>query len=189
VYLFQNWRLELPIRQRVDSVHVGLPLMTLFGDEIRLTSLSVSGLTLNISVDENGESSSGPDRLLLEIKNLTGGYPKCSFDVHYRVDGIARPPFTVVSMEAGGPGITSGHISAAFDGTCREGNLEVDGSLTLSPDFILDSSMAQLMAGTQIGTPIQTIRLRGTLVHPELAWPNAIAGAFGRFMDGVFHND
>ncbi|MHC4872041.1 MAG: hypothetical protein ACYTFY_09365 [Planctomycetota bacterium] len=45
------------------------------------------------------------------------------------------------------------------------------------------------MAGTQIGTPIQTIRLRGTLVHPELAWPNAIAGAFGRFMDGVFHND
>ncbi|HOX06929.1 MAG TPA: hypothetical protein PK280_11045 [Planctomycetota bacterium] len=163
----------------------------------RLTDLVADGQALafgaavatpvpgRLRVASPSESSSGPGQLLLELTDLAGGYPQSSFDVHYRAEGIAGPPFTLVSQDADGPGIAAGWIDVAFDGTCRQGRLAVDGSLTLSPDFAVDSTMAQLLASIERGRPIEPIRVRGTLDSPEASWPGSVSEVFRRAMGAI----
>ncbi len=141
-----------------------------------------------LEINSESESSGGPGRLRVGATNITGGFPKSSFDIHYKVDGIAATAFSAASQDAGGPGVQSGQIAMLFDGSCRNGNLNVDGSLTLGTNFEVDSAMANMIAQIERGSPIEPIRVRGTLEHPDLTWPRALAGVIGNAIEKISLN-
>jgi hypothetical protein len=154
-----------------------------YGPEVRASApgyLEISG---------KSESSSGPGDFRIKAQNIVGGFPKSSFDFHYKVEGIAAPAFSVASQDANGPGIQSGRMDMLFNGPCREGILGVDGSLTLSKDFEMDSTAANAITSLSRGMPIETIRVRGTLAHPEVTWPSALAGVIGNAIENIIRND
>ena len=152
---------------------------TVDGENLAYGSVVKPSVPGHLEINSASESSGGPGGLRVGVTNITGGFPKSSFDIHYKIEGIAATAFSVASQDAKGPGIQAGQVAMLFSGPCRNGNLSVDGSLTLSKDFEVDSSMANVIAKIERGSPIETIRVRGTLDCPELTWPSALAGVIG----------
>lgn len=132
------------------------------------------------------KSTSGDGQFLLEWTKIQGQWPKLSFDTRHEVKGFAMAPLSVRVQERADAGIR-GQIDAAFAGPSREGALNWDGSVTLSPDIRLIGksfkgrllgSMAILAKGfgkIPMGKPIEGFGVRGTLEDPEFVRPQVVA--------------
>ena len=167
----------------------------------RLNTLTLSGANLaigpEVAAQGNGslkigsasESTSGPGKLSLALTNITGGFPRWSFDCDYKLENVAAPPFSVAAEEATSRVATTklqaGLISMEFNGPAKNGKLEIDGSLTLSPDFEVTGTLASQVVKLTRGKPIKTIRVRGTLENPKVSWPDAIAGTLGNAFEKI----
>jgi len=162
----------------------------------RLENLSVSGQTVafgptvkaeggELLIESDSESSAGPGKLKLIVSKLSGGYPKWSCDTEYLIDGVAGQPFTIQTVLSAKTGVRKGSVAMQFAGPIRNGNLNIDGSLTLSKDFEVTGTVQKQVVKLTRGDPIKTIRIRGTIENPDVQYPDALAGALGKALEKI----
>lgn len=122
------------------------------------------------------ESSSGAGNFSLEFKDITGSYPRWTFQCAYKLDGMAATAFSVPAQHSSGSAIKSGTVSMDFQGPAQNGQLQIDGSITLSSDLEVTGSVNNQVAKIIRGQPIRTVRIRGTLEKPDVMFPDAFSG-------------
>lgn len=140
----------------------------------------------HITLNSTSESSSGAGNFSLEFKEITGSYPNWTFPTSsYKLDGMAASAFSVPAQHSTGSAIKSGTVSMEFSGPARNGQLQMDGSITLSSDLEVTGTVNNQIAKIVRGQPLKTVRVRGTLEKPEIQFPDAFAGLAGKMFSGI----
>jgi hypothetical protein len=122
------------------------------------------------------ESSAGPGKLELALTDISGSYPHWTFNCVYKLDGVAATAFSIPAQNSSGSAIKSGTVAMSFEGPAQNGNLQIDGSITLSKDLEVTGTLNNQIAKILRGEPIKTVRIRGTLDNPDPQFPDAFAG-------------
>lgn len=130
----------------------------------------------HIKLESTSESSLGAGAYALDIKDITGSYPRWTFQASQKLDGMAATAFSVPAQHSTGSAIKSGTVSMEFQGPAQNGQLQLDGSITLSNDLEVTGTVNNQVAKIVRGQPIRTVRLRGTIEKPDVQFPDAFSG-------------
>lgn len=140
----------------------------------------------SLSLNSTSESPTGPGSFSLEIQEITGSYPRWTWaQATYKLDGMAATAFSVPAQHSTGSAIKSGSVSMEFQGPAQNGQLRLDGSITLSQDLEVTGTVNNQIAKIVRGQPLKTVRVRGTIDKPEIEFPDAFAGLAGKMFTGI----
>jgi len=129
-----------------------------------------------LKIQSSTESSSGPGNLTFALTDLQGGYPNWSFKCDYHLENVAAAVFSVIAEEKDHTGVRSGTLSTGFSGSATNGQLNLQGSVTFSPDFEISSTAEKNFAMKLTrGEPISPITITGTIENPKISMPNQLA--------------
>ncbi len=148
-----------------------------FGDENK------SAAPADLKLDTPIQSGSRTGNLSLSITNLTGHYPRSSFQCSYHVENLDAVTAASMARSSSGVEIQAGSMSLSFAGGASDGNLNIEGSVTLSDDFKVGGPKG-IAVSLLKGRPIDHVRIDGTLEHPQIHLPNDLA-MLGELMGNV----
>ena len=130
----------------------------------------------SMKIHSVSESTDGPGSLELTLSDLTGGYPKWNFKTQYRVEHVAATPFSVVMESTEHTGVESGSLNLNFSGDAMDGQLNLEGSVTLSQDFqVSGDAIKRYGVKLSRGKPLAPVKVRGTLEDPKISFPSELA--------------
>ncbi len=129
-----------------------------------------------VKLESTTESPSISGHVSLSITELSGHYPTSSFACSYRIDNLDATAFASMARSAQHVDIQSGSLSMAFAGGAKDGQLTIEGSVTLSQDFeIAGSTTKSIAVKLTRGKPIDHVTITGTLEHPQIHLPDELA--------------
>lgn len=157
------------------------------GSQVAFGADDKSSSSGSFKIDSATESSSGSGRLALNVTNLTGSYPMYSFGCDYQIENLAAPVFSSKAQKADGTGIVAGSMTMSFSGGATQGQLNIEGSVTLSDDFeITGDAVKRLGIKIAKGTPIQPVTILGPLTKPQIKMPSELAFLRGMIGNVIF---
>ncbi|MCW8132194.1 MAG: hypothetical protein KIS92_17740 [Planctomycetota bacterium] len=135
-------------------------------------------------------SSEGDGEFSLAWTEVTGSWPQLTFKQAFSVTKFALPVVSSRVEHSTGAGIEKGTLDAEFSGTTTQGKVEWDGSITLSADTKMvgkgyTGKLVSSLSAVATGTPIKTVRIRGTLEDPQFNPPDFAAGALLSIGKGI----
>ncbi len=138
-----------------------------------------------VKLESSTESSSVPGNVSLSITELSGHYPRSSFKCTYHIENLDAKSFSSMASDAQHVDIQSGSMSMSFAGGASDGQLNIEGSVTLSNDFQISGSKVKSIAvNLTRGRPIDHVTITGTLEHPQIHLPDELA-MLGELMGNI----
>ena len=138
-----------------------------------------------VKLESGTESSSVPGNVSLSITELSGHYPRSSFKCTYHIENLDAKSFSSMASGAQHVDIQSGSMSMSFAGGANDGQLNIEGSVTLSEDFqIAGSTTKSIAVNLTRGKPIDHVTITGTLEHPQIHLPDELA-MLGELMGNI----
>lgn len=139
----------------------------------------------SVKLDSGTESSSISGNASLSITELSGHYPHSSFKCSYHIENLDAKTFSSMASGAQHVDIQSGSLSMSFAGGANDGQLNIEGSVTLSEDFQISGSTTKSIAVKLTrGRPIDHVTITGTLEHPQIHLPDELA-MLGELMGNI----
>lgn len=138
-----------------------------------------------VKLESGTESSTIPGNVSLSITELSGHYPRSSFKCSYHIENLDAKTFSSMASGAQHVDIQSGSMSMSFTGGANDGQLNIEGSVTLSQDFqISGSAIKSIAVNLTRGKPIDHVTITGTLEHPQIHLPDELA-MLGELMGNI----